>query len=122
APPPTPADPPASGRPPHNRPRDGSGICYSPRLRPVLPLRPRYLTFLDERGSGLRHYSADTHLIDWLTQQGIAFDIVIDEDVDAEGAALLAPYATVLTGSHPEYQTIPTHDAHAASPEGGGRL
>jgi N,N-dimethylformamidase len=28
----------------------------------------------------------------------------------------------VLTGSHPEYQTIRTHDAHAAYLEGGGRL
>ena len=117
-----PDDHPEYGRSTYNRHRDGSGICYSSRLRPVLTLRPRYLTFLDERGSGLRHYSADTHVIDWLTQQGIAFDIVTDEDVDAEGAALLAPYATVLTGSHPEYQTIRTHDAHAAYLEGGGRL
>ena len=117
-----PDDHPEYGRSTYNRHRDGSGICYSSRLRPVLTLRPRYLTFLDERGSGLRHYSADTHLIDWLTQQGIAFDIVTDEDVDAEGVALLAPYATVLTGSHPEYHTIRTRDAHAAYLEGGGRL
>src|SRR5262249_26017171 len=110
-----PDDHPGYGRSTYNRHRDGSGICYSSRLRPVLTLRPRYLTFLDERGSGLRHYSADTHLIDWLTQQGIAFDMVTDEDVDAEGAPLLAPYTTVLTGSHPQYHTIRTHDAHAAS-------
>ena len=110
------------GRSTYNRHRDGSGICYSSRLRPVLTFRPRYLTFLDARGSGLRHYSADTHLLDWLETHGIPYDIVTDEDVDAEGAALLTPYATVLTGSHPEYHTARTLDAHAGYLEGGGKL
>jgi N,N-dimethylformamidase beta subunit-like, C-terminal len=117
-----PDDHPEYGRSTYNRHRDGSGICYSSRLRPVLTYRPRYLTFLDARGSGLRHYSADTHLLDWLEAQGIAYDVVTDEDVDAEGAALLAPYATVLTGSHPEYHTARTLDAHAGYLAGGGRL
>lgn len=110
------------GRSTYNRHRDGSGICYSSRLRPVLTFRPRYLTFLDARGSGLRHYSADTHLLDWLETHGIPYDVVTDEDVDAEGAALLAPYATVLTGSHPEYHTARTLDAHAGYLGGGGKL
>ncbi len=115
-------DHPDYGRSTYNRHRDGSGICYSSRLRPVLTFRPRYLTFLDERGSGMRHYSADTHLLDWLEHEGIACDVVTDEDVEAEGAALLAPYATVLTGSHPEYHTARTLDAHAGYTAGGGRL
>jgi N,N-dimethylformamidase len=117
-----PDDHPEYGRSTYNRHRDGSGICFSSRLRPVLTLRPRYLTFLDARGSGLRHYSADTHLLDWLEMQGIVFDVATDEDVDAEGTALLNPYATVLTGSHPEYHTIRTHDAHQSYLDGGGRL
>ena len=115
-------DHPEYGRSTYNRHRDGSGICYSSRLRPVLTLRPRYLTFLDARGSGLRHFSADTHLLDWLEAHGIRYDVVTDEDVEAEGAALLAPYATVLTGSHPEYHTARTLDAHAGYLDGGGRL
>jgi N,N-dimethylformamidase len=115
-------DHPEYGRSTYNRHRDGSGICYSSRLRPVLTMRPRYLTFNDERGSGLRHYPADTHLIDWLTTQNIAFDVVTDEDVDAEGAALLAPYTVVLTGSHPEYHTGRSLDAYAGYLGGGGRL
>jgi N,N-dimethylformamidase len=110
------------GRSTYNRHRDGSGICYSSRLRPVLTFRPRYLTFLDARGSGLRHYPADTHLLDWLEAQGIRYDVVTDEDVGAEGGALLAPYATVLTGSHPEYHTTRTLDAHAGYLDGGGKL
>jgi N,N-dimethylformamidase beta subunit-like protein len=117
-----PDDHPDYGRSTYNRHRDGSGICYSSRLRPVLTFRPRYLTFLDARGSGLRHYPADTHLLDWLEAQGIAYDVVTDEDVEAEGAALLAPYAAVLTSSHPEYHTARTLDAHAGYLAGGGRL
>ena len=117
-----PDDHPDYGRSTYNRHRDGSGICYSSRLRPVLTWRPRYLTFLDARGSGMRHYPADTHLLDWLETQGIAYDVVTDEDVEAEGAALLAPYATVLTGSHPEYHTARTLDAHAGYLAGGGHL
>ncbi len=117
-----PDDHPEYGRSTYNRHRDGSGICYSSRLRPVLTFRPRYLTFLDARGSGLRHYSADTHLLDWLETQSIAYDVVTDEDVEVEGAALLAPYATVLTGSHPEYHTARTLDAHAGYLAGGGHL
>jgi len=115
-------DHPEYGRSTYNRHRDGSGICYSSRLRPVLTFRPRYLTFHDARGSGLRHYPADTHLLGWLDAQGIRHDVVTDEDVDAEGSALLAPYATVLTGSHPEYHTARTLDAHAGYLDGGGRL
>ncbi len=118
----TPDDHPDYGWSTYNRHRDGSGICYSSRLRPVLTFRPRYLTFLDARGSGLRHYSADTHLLDWLEAQGIRVDVVTDEDVEAEGAALLAPYAAVLTGSHPEYHTARTLDAHQGYLDGGGRL
>jgi N,N-dimethylformamidase len=115
-------DHPEYGRSTYNRHRDGSGICYSSRLRPILTFRPRYLTFNDPRGSGLRHYPADTHLLDWLQAHGIVYDVVTDEDVDAEGAALLAPYATVLTGSHPEYHTARTLDAYARYLDGGGRL
>ena len=117
-----PDDHPEYGRSTYNRHRDGSGVCYSSRLRPVLTFRPRYLTFLDARGSGLRHYPADTHLLDWLEVHGIRYDVVTDEDVDAEGAALLARYPTVLTGSHPEYQTSRTLDAYEGYLEGGGKL
>ena len=42
--------------------------------------------------------------------------------MDAEGAELLARYVTVLTGSHPEYHTPRTLDAHAGYLARGGRL
>jgi N,N-dimethylformamidase len=85
-------------------------------------MRPGYLTFNDPHGSGLRHFSADTHLLAWLEDKGFAYDVITDEDLDDEGVALLAPYRTVLTGSHPEYHTLRMLDALEAYKAGGGRL
>ena len=48
----------------------------SPRgCGPILTMRPGFLTFDDARGSGLRHFPADSHLTDWLEEKGIAFDV-----------------------------------------------
>jgi hypothetical protein len=83
----------------YNTHRDGSGICYSSQRRPLLTMRPGYITYFDRRGSGLRHFPADTHLVDWLTTKSFGFDVVTDHDLDCEGAALLKPY---LAGRIPE--------------------
>ncbi len=106
----------------YNKHPDGSGVCYSSLRRPLLTMRPGYITYLDQRGSGLRHFPADTHLVDWLTQKGIGFDVVTDHDLDREGVALLRPYPAVVTGSHPEYHTPNTLDALEDYVGGGGRL
>ena len=106
----------------YNRHPDGTGISLSSIRRPMLTLRPNYLTFNDARGSGLRHFSADSHLTDWLEATGHGFDVITDHDLHAEGVGLLAPYACVLTGSHPEYHTPQTLDALGAYTAGGGRL
>ena len=117
-----PNDFPLYGRSTYNKHRDGSGIAFSSRRRPILTMRPGFLTFHDPRGSGMRHYPADLHLLAWLEAKEFAFDIVTDEDLDDEGVALIAPYRTVLTGSHPEYHTPGTLDALAAYTGQGGRL
>jgi N,N-dimethylformamidase len=106
----------------YNRHPDGSGISLSSRLRPILTMRPGFLTFNDAKGSGLRHYPADSHLLGWLEARGIEFDVITDEDLDDEGVALLSPYRVVLTGSHPEYHTERMLDALLAYRDGGGRL
>lgn len=106
----------------YNHHRDGSGVAYSSRLRPLLTWRPDYLSFDDAAGSGLRHLPADTHLTGWLDRMGIAYDVITDHDLHAEGPSLLAPYKVVLTGSHPEYHTVNTLDALQAYTETGGRL
>jgi len=106
----------------YNRHRDNSGVAFSSRRRPILTMRPGFLTFNDAQGSGLRHYPADTHLLAWLEAKGFEFDIITDEDLDDEGQALLTPYRLVLTGSHPEYHTPGTLDALQAYTLSGGKL
>ena len=106
----------------YNFHRDGSGIGYASRLRPILNLRSGFLAYVDQRGSGLRHFPADTHLFDWLEESGYRFDVVTDEDLHREGIDLIAPYQVVLTTSHPEYHTARTLDALEAFLGGGGRL
>ncbi|WP_108659796.1 N,N-dimethylformamidase beta subunit family domain-containing protein [Acuticoccus kandeliae] len=101
---------------------DGSGTSYSSRLRPVLTFRPGFLTFADPRGSGLRHFPADSHLLEFMRRKDLAFDIVTDEELHREGVGLLADYPVVVTGSHPEYHTKETLDALAAYRDGGGNL
>ena len=107
----------------YNLHTDDSGVGYSSRLRPIMTMRHNFLTFDDPYGSGMRHFPADTHLIDWLDALEHDIDIVTDEDLDDEGVELLAPYKVVLTGSHPEYHTKGTLDALTTyTQERGGRL
>jgi N,N-dimethylformamidase len=110
------------GRSTYNRFADRSGISLSSRLRPILTMRPGFLTFVDARGSGLRHFPADTHLLDWLQAKGHEFDVITDEDLDDFGVDILKPYAVVLTGSHPEYHTLGMLDALQNYVDDGGRL
>jgi N,N-dimethylformamidase len=101
---------------------DGSGVCYSSWLRPVLNLRPKYASWLGAHGSGLWQFNADTHLIDWLEHEGVTVDFVTDEDLEKEGVGLLEPYRVILTGTHPEYHSKRMSDAMLAWLERGGRL
>ena len=101
---------------------DGSGICYSSRLRPLINHRPKAKLSLAATGSELWGYNADTHLTDWLEAQGFDFDVITDEDLEAEGVALLKPYRAVLTGTHPEYVSAGMWDAIHTYTDQGGRL
>ena len=108
----------------YNYHTDGSGICHASWLRPMLTMRSGYITYPDEkiRGSGLRHFPADTHLIAWLEAKGYSYDVITDKELDEEGVALLKPYRAVITGSHPEYHTPAMLDALEAYRDGGGRF
>lgn len=101
---------------------DGSGVCYSSRLRPVLNFSPRYHSWLGGHGSALYQYNADTHLYDWLDYKGIDYDVITDEDLHQEGYALLRDYQVVITGTHPEYHSTRMWDAMKAWIDRGGRL
>jgi len=106
----------------YNKHPDGSGVCYSSMRRPLLTMRPGFLTFNDARGSGLRHFPADTHITDWLEAKGFGYDVITDHDLHREGADLLRQYKCVLTGSHPEYHTSETLNAVRDYTGSGGRL
>src|SRR5262249_21804071 len=101
---------------------DGSGICYSSRLRPILNLRPKYASWLGAKGSGLWQFNADLHLTDWLERKGFDFDVITDEDLHEEGLDLLKSYRVVLTGSHPEYYSTRMLDSMTRYTQEGGRL
>ena len=92
---------------------DGSGVRYASRLRPVLNVAPK---------TPLWGFNADTHILGWLEAKGIEYDVITDEDLHAEGVALLEPYRAVLTGAHPEYDTTPMWDGLRTWLARGGRL
>lgn len=106
----------------YDRHVDGSGFCYSSRLRPNLNFSPQYHSWLGGHGSGVYQYNADTHLFDWLDHQGIDYDVITDEDLHEEGYDLLKGYQVVLTGTHPEYHSTPMWDAMKTWIDKGGRL
>jgi hypothetical protein len=96
---------------------DGSGVCYVSRLRPIPNLRPHH------RFDGfLWGLPADLCLIDWLEARGFGYDVVTDEDLHREGAAMLRKYSVVLTGTHPDYYSAATLDGIEDYLADGGRL
>jgi N,N-dimethylformamidase len=97
----------------YDRHADGSGVCYSSRHRPVTNCRP----------TG-RHwnFNLDLFIIDWLEHLGVDYDVITEEDLHEEGLDLLRPYNVVLTGSHPEYDSLAMLDALDAYLRQGGRL
>ncbi len=97
---------------------DGSGVCYSSRLRPILNMRPKYRHWLSP---SLWQLNGDLHLTDWLEEKGFEFDVHTDEDLHREGVGLLNRYKTVLTGSHPEYTSEKMHAAYDSYQLEGGR-
>ena len=117
-----PAEYPELGMSTYNFHSDGSGICHASHLRPLLTLRPGYLTYGHGNHSGLRHFQADSHLITFLHEKGIDYDIVTDRELHEEGADVLKGYRAVTTGSHPEYHTAETLDALTGYRDGGGNL
>ncbi|TDQ83328.1 N,N-dimethylformamidase [Dongia mobilis] len=92
---------------------DGSGVCHSSFLRPILNMRPK---------TDLWQFNADTHLTDWLEKKGIPYDVITDDDLHAEGIECLRPYRCVMTGTHPEYYSKQMLDALQSYTNGGGRL
>ncbi len=92
---------------------DGSGVCYASRHRPIMDMAP---------GTSVWNFGADTLILDWLEQNGHACDVLTDEALDREGAALLEAYGCVISGTHPEYTSPSMSEAMLAYLEQGGRF
>ena len=104
---------------------DGSGVCYSSRLRPILNMRPKVETpwaCAGEESTNAREFILDMYVEDWLTHFGFAHDVITDEDVHREGIDLLKPYRVLITGGHPEYYSKAMRDAVHGFTQQGGRL
>ena len=97
----------------YDRHRDGSGSCYSSARRPILNMRPKRRIW---------NFNADLHVIDWLEESGISYDIITDDVLHEEGVSLLSTYRCIMTGSHPEYHTAAMLDAIEGWLGAGGRL
>ena len=97
----------------YDRHRDGSGICYSSRLRPATNIRPT---------GRFWNYCIDLFIVDWLERSGLSYDVITDDDLHAEGLDLLRPYRVLVTGSHPEYKSLQMMDALDGWMRQGGRL
>jgi N,N-dimethylformamidase len=101
---------------------DGSGVVFSSRRRPVLTLRHRQRAWNGGLPGGHWNFAADLQIVAWLEAAGIDYEIITDEMIELSGAELLGAYRAVVTGSHPEYLTLPIHDAVARYLKRGGRL
>lgn len=97
----------------YDRHQDGSGSCYSSAKRPILNMRPKRKIW---------NFNADLHIIDWLEESGIDYDVITDDVLHEEGVSLLSPYRCILTGSHPEYHTARMLDGLGEWLGIGGRL
>jgi N,N-dimethylformamidase len=86
----------------YDRHPDGSGVCYSSWRRPIVNMRPHYYLPISRCA---HQFSADLHLIDWLEEKGVRYDVISDHDLHEEGGTLLSHYRVMLTGTHPEYWT-----------------
>jgi len=101
---------------------DGSGVCYSSRLRPILNMRPKYSSSNGGIGSGLWQFNADTHIIDWLEHENYQYDTITDEDLEKEGIDIIKDYKVILTSSHPEYHSTKCWDSINKYQSMGGNL
>ncbi|MYW92958.1 N,N-dimethylformamidase large subunit [Amycolatopsis rubida] len=98
---------------------DGSGVTTSSARRQIVNMRRGYRMWLVDAG---RSFSSDMYLIEWLARRGIEADVVTDYEIHSRGAEYLAPYAAVLSGSHPEYTSEEMLDALTAYRDNGGGL
>ncbi|ONI90371.1 hypothetical protein ALI144C_03225 [Actinosynnema sp. ALI-1.44] len=95
----------------NDRHADGSGVYLASLRRPLCGYN-----------DAPHQYSEDLRLVGWLRRQGFRFDVITDHDLHADGAAALAGYRSVVTGSHPDCWTGAMLDAVREHLVDGGNL
>ncbi|KAK5047010.1 hypothetical protein LTR84_006952 [Exophiala bonariae] len=98
---------------------DGSGNAYSTSRRPIMNFKPGFLSY----GLGRpRHLSAGSMMIGFLEYHNLPYDILTDHGLHLHGVSCLLPYATVITGGHPEYPTSEVYNSYDNYAKRGGNL
>ena len=85
-------------------------------------MQPGIKGYLGGLGSNVWQFNADTHITGWLEHEGVAYDVITDEDLHHEGLSLLRRYNVVMTGTHPEYYSLQMLDAVQGFVDRGGKL
>jgi hypothetical protein len=98
---------------------DRSGVIHSTAKRPILNMRPDYISWNFHRPRGL---SADLIGLEFLERSGLPYDVVCDHDLHTFGTSAISRYGTIITGSHPEYHTVESLGAYTDYIKGGGNL
>jgi N,N-dimethylformamidase len=104
---------PAFGSSTYDMHSDGSGVCYTSYLRPILNLRPN---------TRLASLAGDGYVLALLRHADLPYDVITDEDLHEDGLSLLAPYSCVITGGHPEYWSLAMLHGMEGYLQRGGRL
>ncbi|WP_244490394.1 N,N-dimethylformamidase beta subunit family domain-containing protein [Rhizobium sp. Root708] len=98
---------------------DLSGVSLTSSRRPRTTLRDDYHYPLSNSPHLL---SVDLQFLKFCHRHEIAVDVLTDHDLHEEGAASLASYDLVLTGSHPEYWSAPMMAGLKDYLRGGGNF
>lgn len=98
---------------------DGSGVCYSSHLRPILNMRWDFRSAIQDAP---RHFAADLVIPTWLEHLGLEHAVTTDHALHEQGVEAFAGHRVLVTGSHPEYWSRRMLDAAQALLDDGGSI
>ncbi|MBK0418787.1 hypothetical protein JD276_07040 [Leucobacter sp. CSA1] len=110
-------DHPELGRSCYDEHLDGTGVGFASLRRPLLNMRPTHRYHV-----GAWQLPADLHLLSWLNDEGISYDVITDHTLHRLGAEALDGYDVVMTTSHSEYYSTRMLDAVESYIDEGGRF
>lgn len=93
--------------------RDGSLVCYASMRRPLMNFRPK---------GRIYKFCQDLLITSWLEHEGVAYDVVTDENIHREGLDAISGYRVLVSASHPEYVSVAFEETLEQYLGQGGRL